>query len=164
MAKYAVIFFLIIFNAVQAAPDQSPLEQTAPDKISKVSSMSEAPVGAAELANITLALFFVLALIFVLAWLFRRYGNLATLNKSNIQVLGGVSLGHRERAVLLEVEGERILVGVAQGNVSKLHVLKQTRSMETDEVDLEQKQEPATANSFSEKLKQVIAPGNGEKQ
>ncbi len=182
MAKYAVLFCLILLNSVQAAPEQempqpaqdpapktAPIQQAAPDKVSKVSSMSEAPVGAAELANITLALFFVLALIFVLAWLFRRYGNIATLNKSNIQVLGGVSLGHRERAVLIEVEGERILVGVAQGNVTRLHVLKKSESNETDEVDIESDQASDISTSdissgFAEKLKQVIKPANGEKQ
>ena len=89
-------------------------------------SQAETPVavntvGANELANVALGLLVVLALIFGLAWLFRRYGNLNTFNRSNIQILGGVSLGPREKAVLLEVEGERLLVGVASGQVTKLH-------------------------------------------
>ena len=157
MPNYVVLISLLLISSAQA--------ETAPvgaDKVAKVSGMPDAPVGAAELANITLALFFVLALIFVLAWLFRRYGNIATLNKSNIQVLGGVSLGHRERAVLLEVEGERILVGVAQGNVSKLHVLEKKDSSEIDEFISEPDEPVSSDKSFSEKLKQVIAPKNGD--
>jgi len=41
-----------------------------------------------------------------------------------VQVLGGVSLGTRERAVLLSVDGTRLLVGVAPGQVRTLHVLE----------------------------------------
>ena len=40
-----------------------------------------------------------------------------------IQVLGGVSLGPRERAVLISVQGQRLLLGVAPGRVQTLHVL-----------------------------------------
>ena len=159
MPYYAVLICSLLFSSVQAAP-----EQVTSEKVAKVTSMSDAPVGAAELANITLALFFVLALIFVLAWLFRRYGNITSLNRSNIQVLGGVSLGHRERAVLLEVEGERILVGVAQGHVSKLHVLDKADTTENDEIYPQTEQQDSSANSFSDKLKQIIDPASGEKQ
>ena len=157
MFHFVVVFCVLFLTTVQAAP-----EAVTSDKVAKVSSMSEGPVGAAELANITLALFFVLALIFIIAWLFRRYGNIASLNRSNIQVLGGVSLGHRERAVLLEVEGERILVGVAQGHVSKLHVLEKK-----DDIDDEYLQPEIVSNdtkSFADKLKQVINPGEGEQR
>jgi flagellar protein FliO/FliZ len=80
------------------------------------------PVGAEQLANVTLGLLAVLALIFALAWLYRRYGNYTPFNRADIQVLGGVSLGSREKAVLLEVEGTRLLVGVATGHISTLHV------------------------------------------
>lgn len=85
------------------------------------SRLAAGSVGSDQLANVTLGLLLVLGLIFALAWLFRRYGNLPGLNRSNMQILGGVSLGSREKAVLLEVEGERLLVGVAAGQVTKLH-------------------------------------------
>ena len=100
-----------------AAPAVFAVEQKAEAK----TPIAVNAVGANELANVTLGLLIVLALIFGLAWLFRRYGNLTTFNRSNIQILGGVSLGPREKAILLEVEGERLLVGVASGQVTKLH-------------------------------------------
>jgi flagellar protein FliO/FliZ len=81
------------------------------------------PVGAEQLANVTLGLLAVLALIFALAWLYRRYGNYTPFNRADIQVLGGVSLGSREKAVLLEVEGTRLLVGVATGHISTLQTV-----------------------------------------
>ena len=43
-----------------------------------------------------------------------------------MRVLGGVSLGNRERAVLRSVDGTRLLVGVAPGQVRTRHVLGKT--------------------------------------
>lgn len=110
--------------------------------------LSTSPVGANELANVTMGLLLVLALIFALAWLFRRYGNLPSFNKNSIQILGGVSLGTREKAILLEVEGQRLLVGVAPGQVTRLHTFAPTQnnespsqSEEDDEFSMTLKQE-----------------------
>ena len=103
----------------------TPMAYAAENKVAESTrAIPESPMGADQLANITLGLVLVLGLIFALAWLFRRYGNVASLNRSNIQILGGVSLGSRERAVLLEVEGEQILVGVTPNQITRLHVLK----------------------------------------
>ena len=115
-ALSVVLFIMLIAPAVYAAGEKT---------------LPQPPVGAGQLANITLGLVLVLALIFALAWLFRRYGNVASLNRSNIQILGGVSLGSRERAVLLEVEGEQILVGVTPNQITRLHVLKSRHSSAT---------------------------------
>lgn len=103
---------------------------------------ADSPVGAEQLASVTLGLLLVLALIFALAWLYRRYGNFTPFNRSNIQILGGVSLGSREKAVLLEVEGTRLLVGVAAGQVNTLHVFD--------------RQAPATNTAFADNLQQQI--------
>jgi len=94
----------------------------------KVPAKPVNPVGAEELASVTLGLLMILALIFALAWLYRRYGNFVSLNRSDIQILGGVSLGSREKAVLLEVEGTRLLVGVAAGQVNTLHVFDSNKA------------------------------------
>jgi flagellar protein FliO/FliZ len=51
----------------------------------------------------------------------KKYGNLPGTNQVDMKVLGGVSLGTRERAVLIQVEGKKILLGVAPGRVNVLH-------------------------------------------
>ena len=63
----------------------------------------------------------VIALIYGLSWVLKKYGNLPGANQIDMKVLGGVSLGTRERAVLIQVEGKKILVGVAPGRVNLLH-------------------------------------------
>ena len=58
-----------------------------------------------------------------LAWLVRRFVQVPGAGKGLVQVLGGVSLGSREKAVLVRVEGHRLLLGVAPGRVQTLLVL-----------------------------------------
>jgi flagellar protein FliO/FliZ len=82
-----------------------------------------APLGVQSLLQTGGGLLLILLLIFVGAWLFKRYAQLPTLGKGLIRILGGVSLGPRERVMLLEVENVRLLVGVAQGQIRTLHVL-----------------------------------------
>jgi len=146
MPRYVlpVLYSLLMIPAVYAAEDKAA-EST--------KAIPESPVGADQLANITLGLVLVLALIFALAWLFRRYGNVASLNRSNIQVLGGVSLGSRERAVLLEVEGEQILVGVTPSQITRLHVLKSSQSSSSKAADKEdQVMQADNVEDFANKL------------
>ena len=57
------------------------------------------------------------------AWLAKRFMGAPGVGKGRVQVIGGVSLGPRERAVIVEVEGQRLLLGVAQGNVRLLREL-----------------------------------------
>jgi len=82
-------------------------------------------VGAGGLASVTLALLVVLAAIFAVAWLARRVRGIGNRVGNAIDVLADVPLGPKERAVLLKVGTEQILIGVAPGRVSALHVLRE---------------------------------------
>jgi flagellar protein FliO/FliZ len=84
-----------------------------------------APVGAGGLASVTLALLIVLAAIFAVAWLARRMRGMGNRVGNAIDVLADMPLGPKERAVLLKVGAEQILIGVAPGRVSALHVLRE---------------------------------------
>jgi flagellar protein FliO/FliZ len=64
----------------------------------------------------------VIALILVLAMLFRRFGDAGLGTPGNMKVLGGISVGQRERLVLVQVGSKQLLVGVAPGNVSQVMV------------------------------------------
>jgi flagellar protein FliO/FliZ len=84
-----------------------------------------APVDAGGLVSVTFALLVVLAAIFAVAWLARRVRGIGNRVGNAIDVLADVPLGPKERAVLLKVGAEQILVGVAPGRVSALHVLRE---------------------------------------
>lgn len=89
------------------------------------------------LGNTAIGLLVVLGLIAALAWGLRRFGRVPMGGRGVVRVLGGVSLGNRERAVLLSVDGTRLLVGVAPGQVRTLHVLNGTGEGDfADQLDL----------------------------
>jgi flagellar protein FliO/FliZ len=81
------------------------------------------PSAIGGLGEVAFALLLVLAAIFVIAWLLRRMRIVGNRVGGAIDVLANVQLGQKERAVLLKVGSTQILVGVAPGQVSTLHVL-----------------------------------------
>ena len=98
------------------------------------------PVGVHGLSEVAFALIIVLAAIFLVAWIVRRMRLVGSRVGSEIDVLAQVQLGQKERAVLLKVGKTQILLGVAPGQVSALHVLAEP---------LEINKTPAAANDDS---------------
>lgn len=78
----------------------------------------------ADLAQALLALILVLFAILAAAALARRLGGLGRLESGSFQVLGALSLGARERVVLVRVGGKQLVLGVAPGQVRALCVLE----------------------------------------
>jgi len=68
------------------------------------------------------ALVFIIGLIFMVAWIMRRMGNLPTSSKGALKVLTGISIGQRERVVLMQAGKTQLLLGVAPGQIRTLHV------------------------------------------
>ena len=81
------------------------------------------PLGTEGLLQTAGGLLLILFLILGGAWLFKRYGHLPMGGKGVIKMLGGISVGAREKVVLIEVENVRLLLGVAPGHVRTLHRL-----------------------------------------
>jgi flagellar protein FliO/FliZ len=65
----------------------------------------------------------VLGLIVAIAWVLKRSARFQTAAGGGLRILGGLSMGTRERVVLLQVGETQLLVGVAPGRVQTLHVL-----------------------------------------
>ena len=102
---------LLIVEVARAAPGEASAR------------LAESPLSTTNLIETAVGLAVVLAVMLGLAWLVKRYVQLPGVGKGQVQILGGVSLGAREKAVLLTVEGKRLLVGVAPGQVRTLMVL-----------------------------------------
>ncbi len=82
-----------------------------------------APDFAGSLVQMLFGLALVIALLFACLWIIRRLSARRG-GAAAIQVLGAAAVGPRERVVLVQL-GEQVLVlGVAPGNVTKLHELK----------------------------------------
>jgi len=81
------------------------------------------PLSASSIGNMVMGLALVLVLIFAMAWVVRRMGGMQIAGSQRMKLLGGLSLGAREKVVLVQVENKRLVLGVAQGQVNTLHVL-----------------------------------------
>src|SRR5690606_33644785 len=90
------------------------------------SAAEGAPVpGAGSLGEVPLALALVLAAIFVAAWLLRRVRGFGRGAGAALDVIADLPLGTKERVVLVRVGKKQLLLGVAPGRVSALHVLEE---------------------------------------
>ena len=78
---------------------------------------------AGNLLHMILGLIVVVLVILAGAWFLRRYGQAQSGGQGAIRILGGISLGQRERAVIVQVGETQLLLGVAPGRVQTLHVL-----------------------------------------
>jgi flagellar protein FliO/FliZ len=82
-------------------------------------------VGAGSVLQLLFGMAIVIGAIFAVAFVLRRMNRFSNGTQGAIKVIGGVSLGTRERAVLVQVGEQQLLVGVAPGRVQTLHVLEQ---------------------------------------
>ena len=115
-ARYLIALTAICFSCPIISSAVEEAEETAAINL-------QSPLHGMALIETLGGLVLILILIFGLGWLLRRFGRLPVKGNAMISIVGGVSLGPRERAVLLQVEDTRLLVGVAPGRVQMLHLL-----------------------------------------
>ncbi|OGT01516.1 MAG: flagellar biosynthetic protein FliO [Gallionellales bacterium RBG_16_57_15] len=91
-------------------------------------------VSSGSIVQIIFSLLLVLAAIVLVAWLLKRM-NMAQQGSGNLlRVLGGTSLGQRERIVLVEVKDTWLVVGVGPGQIRTLHTLQKPDGIEQNTV------------------------------
>ncbi len=103
-----------------------------------------------------LALLFVLTLLGTLAWLLKRYGPQAAGGGGTVRLVGSLSLGGRERIIVVEVADQWIVVGAAPGRVNALA----TMARQAGPVAAAAHGLPAT--NFADWLKQTLEKRNGK--
>lgn len=71
-----------------------------------------------------LGLLLVLGIFFLCIWSLRKLNGVVVSNADKMRVVGGLSLGMREKVVLLQVGKKQLLLGVTPGRIDTLHVLE----------------------------------------
>ena len=105
------------------------------------------PLAGTNIMQMIGGLIFVLILVFAIAWLLRRVGGVSITGGGALKVISGMSMGSRDRVVLLQVGDEQLLLGVSPGRVQTLHVLEKPIKVE----------QPAMSTSmFADKLAEVL--------
>lgn len=142
MRTFISIFVLLFTNVSYAVVDKTK------DKV--ITSLATEPVGLGNYLQMFFGLFIVVALVFGMAWFMKRMGNINGMIAGNLKVLGGVSVGQRERVVLVQAGDVQLLVGVAPGAVRPLHVLDKPITESITETS------SGNSSSFADKLHAAI--------
>ena len=148
--------------AAQPAQAQAPVASPVPAPAASPAAAAQAPVAATatsapssagSLLQVIFGLLVVLGLLAGALWVLKRVGGGRLAGGSVVKIVGGVSVGNRERVMVVEVADQWIVIGVAPGQVSKL----------ADMPRQEQQQGSAAipgAPNFSAWLKQTIEKRN----
>lgn len=135
---------LLIFMSF-AAPALTAAENT-------TSKGSKDLLAVDSLLRVSGGLLLVLLMMVLVFWLMKRAQIFKGGLHSELKVLGAISVGQREKLVLAQVGEAQILVGVASGHVSKIHVLDKPLAVEKTAVSNEQ--------SFASRLERAISKKN----
>lgn len=143
--KAAVVLAFLLLPILFGANDASAVEAA-------VEVASEAAAGPTGVTNtdlwaptfrMILGLGGVLAVLGVLAFIAKRLRRGNAFRTGMIEIVSGVSLGGREKVVLLRVGEDEILVGMSPGGMRPLHVMQRAGM---------QRPEPAEFDTYMGKL------------
>jgi flagellar protein FliO/FliZ len=147
--------------AATATPEQQaalagarPANAPAPNNV----LAAQAPSAAGSLVQTILSLGFVIALLVGLAWLLKRFGPKHITGGTTVKLVGALSVGARERILVVEVGEQWIVVGASPGRMNALATMPR---QEIDESTLAGAQ-PIPGANFAEWFKQTIEKRNGK--
>lgn len=129
----------------------SPAAVWAADEGRKAAESLNEPMAWSNLLQVTLGLVAVIVLMLVFAWLMRRMSGFQGGVPGAMRVLGGLSMGAREKVVLIQVGETQLVLGVAPGRVQTLHVLEENIETPT--------RESAPGGSFARNLQRALNRG-----
>lgn len=134
-----------------AQPQATGLEHL-PTMPSRLGTQSDS-VGPGML-QVFVSLLVVIGVLLGIAWLLRRFGPQHIQGGPNMRIVGGLSLGGRERVLILEVGEQWIVIGAAPGRVSHLTTLPRQHPLQGEHLPLAEK-------NFANWLKQVMEKKHG---
>jgi flagellar protein FliO/FliZ len=89
-----------------------------------IGSKSVEPFSTANLSEWTIGLFAVLVVIGIVAWIAKRFSGFGVNQVGHMNVVSGISVGHREKVLLIRAGEQHLLLGVAPGRVQTLHTFE----------------------------------------
>ena len=139
--------------ATAATPVEAPaMARPAAAAPATPAAATAAPSSAGSLLQVVFGLLVVLGLLAAALWFLKRMGGGRFAPGSVVKIIGGVSVGNRERVMVVEVADQWIVIGVAPGRVSTLASMPRQ--------DTPAAQAAAGAPNFSAWLKQTIEKRN----
>jgi flagellar protein FliO/FliZ len=114
--KFSPLIFGILSSFFSACSMAAELQSKIPTAL---------PSSPLYLLKLVLGLIAVLLLFSAIAWLIRRFGLGGLMHTSNgeLKIIESLSLGSRERLVIVEAGKEKLLLGVTSGQINKIHLM-----------------------------------------
>jgi flagellar protein FliO/FliZ len=114
-----------------------------------VTQVPATPIGAGSVGEVALALGIVLVAILAVAWLMRRLHGGSIGGAGPMRVLSVMSVGPRERLLLVDVAGQQLLLGVTATQISNLHAFAEPVVNPGE----------SAAGDFAQRLRQALGRG-----
>jgi flagellar protein FliO/FliZ len=154
LLRFSPVRIVALLPALLAGTAHATVESPAPAAAAAAAAAPGSTAG--SIFTMLFGLVVVLALMAALAWLFKRSGLVKGIGSNAVaKIIGGVSVGTRERVMVIEIADQWIVVGVAPGRVNTLATLpRQEHAAATPST-------AAPAANFASWLKQTIDKRNG---
>ena len=120
-----------------------------------VSTGGDAMIGMAALGKTALVLVMLVGVILLFGWLVRRLGPGQGQDGRLLRVVASKAVGAKERVVVVDVDGTRLVLGVGGGRVTRLH----ESTAPPDTAPEEAPEEERFAARFAQALKQNLGGG-----
>lgn len=82
------------------------------------------PMQVLQIGKLLAGLVFVCVIILVLAWLYKRFGVVGLHVNHAIELESVLSLGHKEKLIVIKTDNRRLLLGVTQSSIRNLAELE----------------------------------------
>ncbi|MDO9047155.1 MAG: flagellar biosynthetic protein FliO [Methylobacter sp.] len=81
-------------------------------------------ISSGDMLHWGVGLLIVLGIFFFCVWGVRKLSGITACGTEKMRVVGGLSLGMREKVILLQVGKKQLILGVTPGRIDALHVLE----------------------------------------
>ena len=111
-----------------------------------------------DVGTMVVGLAAVLGIILLLAWLSKRFNFTAPGGHNNMRLISAMSVGQKEKIVLVEVEGEKLLLGVTPHQINALKELGKTGQTE-EEALASESQTNTPRTEFADRISKLLNAG-----
>lgn len=90
-------------------------------------------VSSGDMLHWSVGLLIVLSIFFLCVWAMRKLSGITVNGAEKMRVVGGLSLGMREKVILLQIGKKQLVLGVTPGRIDALHVLEGDDCLNSEE-------------------------------
>jgi len=102
-----------------------------------------------EAIKVVVSLAIVLGIFYLLVNVFKKYTGVSIKANSTMRVIGGLSLGGKDKVVILEAGDVNLLLGISASGITKLHQFSQDEMTATND-------QVTQTSSFGQQIEKIL--------